>query len=130
MNLNSIDRDVANIKALFPNRLPNAPDVLSPKYARVVSILVGYDVELKVNFASEMREEVDKMYNEVKSTKGRMSIFGFLVSNGTRDNDSTGRVDTKFDDVKWDKTKGSMNLTPTKGQVYPTILGVVAQRFD
>ncbi|KAF9062906.1 hypothetical protein BDP27DRAFT_1451549 [Rhodocollybia butyracea] len=121
--------DVSNIKALFPDRLPDAPDVLSSKYAKVVSVLVGYDVELKVEFASELREEVDKIYQEVKSTGGRMSIFGFRVSAGAG-NGAADRVETKFDDVKWDKDSGSMSLTPTAGQVYPTILGAVAQRFD
>ncbi|KAG6826771.1 hypothetical protein H0H92_014511 [Tricholoma furcatifolium] len=121
--------DVANIKSLFPNRLPNAPDVLSPKYARIVSVLVGYDIELHVEFASSMREEVNRIYEEVKSTGGRMTIFGFRVSAGA-DDGSQDYVETKFSDVKWSQTTGSMSLTPTAGQVYPTILAAVAQRFD
>ncbi|KAE9389926.1 hypothetical protein BT96DRAFT_980533 [Gymnopus androsaceus JB14] len=121
--------DVANIKTLFPNRLPDAPDVLSSKYARIVSVLVGYDVELKLEFASEMREEVNRIYEEVKKTGGSMSIFGFRVSAGAGGG-STEHVETKFEDVKWDKAKGTMSLTPTEDQVYPTILGAVAQRFD
>ncbi|THU89673.1 hypothetical protein K435DRAFT_968983 [Dendrothele bispora CBS 962.96] len=123
--------DVPNIKTLFPNRLPNAPDVLSPKLARIVSVLVGYDVELKVSFGPEMREEVHSIYDEVKSTGGRMSIFGFHVDAGAGAGaGSTEHVNTKFNNVKWDKARGSMSLTPTAGQVYPTILGAVAQRFD
>ena len=122
-------RDIPNIKALFPNRLPDAPDVLDPKFARVVSLLVGYDVELKLEFASNIREEVNKIYEEVKKTGGRMSIFGFRVSAGAGGG-STEHVETKFEDVKWDNVTGSMSLTPTKGQVYPTILAAVAQRFD
>jgi len=121
--------DVANIRTLFPNRLPGAPDVLSSKFARVVSVLVGYDVELKLEFASEMREEVNKIYDEVKSTGGSFSIFGFRVSAGAGGG-SSEHVNTKFDDVKWDKASGSMSLTPTAGQVYPTILAAIAQRFD
>ncbi|KAG6831806.1 hypothetical protein H0H92_007483 [Tricholoma furcatifolium] len=121
--------DIANIRALFPNRLPNAPDVLSSKYARVASVLVGYDVELKLEFGSSMREEVNKIYDEVKTTGGSLSIFGFRVS-ASGSGGSTDHVNTNFDDVKWNKETGSMSLTPTKGQVYPTILAAVAQRFD
>jgi len=121
--------DIPNIKILFPNRLPAAPDVLSNKFAKIVSVLVGYDVELKVDFASEFREEVNKIYEEVKTTGGSLSIFGFRVSAGAGGG-STDRVETRFEDVKWDKVSGSMTLTPTKGQVYPTILAAVAQRFD
>ncbi|THU89675.1 hypothetical protein K435DRAFT_968985 [Dendrothele bispora CBS 962.96] len=128
-DINSGQWDVPNIKTLFPNRLPNAPDVLSSKFARIVSVLVGYDVELKLTFASEMREEVNKIYDEVKSTGGRMSIFGFYIDAGAGAG-SSEHVNTKFDDVKWDKASGAMSLTPTAGQVYPTILGAVAQRFD
>ena len=122
-------RDVPNIKDLFPDLLLDAPDVLSSKFARIVSVLVGYDVELKVDFASSIKEEVNKIYEEVKTTGGRMNIFGFRVSAGTS-GDLTECVETKFENVKWDRVKGSMSLTPTKGQVYPTILGAVTQRFD
>ncbi|KAF5344963.1 hypothetical protein D9757_014580 [Collybiopsis confluens] len=121
--------DVPNIKTLFPNRLSGAPDVLSSRFAKIASVLVGYDVELKVKFASDMREEVDRIYEEVKNTGGRLTIFGFRVSAGAGSG-STEHVVTKFDDVEWDKSSGSMSLTPTAGQVYPTILGVVAQKFE
>lgn len=120
-------RDIANIKALFPNRRAGAPpDILSSKYARIVSVLVGYDVELQLQFSSQIRDEVHKIYQEVKETHGSMSIFGFNVGGG----DSVERVETTFDDVKWDNVSGAMSLAPTKGQVYPTILAAVAQRFD
>jgi len=129
-NVNPGTWDIPNIKVLFPERLPDAPkDVLGSKFARVVSVLVGYDVELKLDFASELREEVHSIYQEVKSSGGSMSIFGFRVSAGGGGS-SSSRVETSFDDVKWDKSSGSMSLTPTKGQVYPTILGAVAQRFE
>ncbi|KAF9062913.1 hypothetical protein BDP27DRAFT_1427421 [Rhodocollybia butyracea] len=119
--------DVANIKALFPNRQTGAPpDVLGPKYAKVVSVIAGYDVQLRVQFSSEIRDEVHKIYQEVLETHGSMCIFGFDVGGS----DSTTRVDTSFDNVKWDNESGMMSLTPTKGQVYPTILAAVAQRFD
>ncbi|KAF5380287.1 hypothetical protein D9757_007975 [Collybiopsis confluens] len=117
--------DVPNIKTLFPNRLPGAPDVLSSKFAKISSVLVGYDVELKLDFASEMRDEVNSIYEEVESTGGNMSIFGFRVSAGGGGG-STEHVVAKFEDVKWDKSSGSMSLTPTAGQVYPTILAAVA----
>ena len=78
-NLKRLRRDVPNIRTLFPNRLPGAPDVLSSRFARITSVLVGYDVELKVDFASDLREEVNSIYEEVKNTGGRMSIFGFLL---------------------------------------------------
>ncbi|KAG6831807.1 hypothetical protein H0H92_007484 [Tricholoma furcatifolium] len=121
--------DVPNIKALFPKRLPTAPDVLSSKYAQVISILVGYDVQLNVKFGSSMRDEVNRIYEEVKSTGGWMSVFGFRVSAG-KDAGLTDQVVTNFHDVQWDQSTGSMSLTPTAGQVYPTILAAVAQRFD
>jgi hypothetical protein len=90
-------------------------------------MLVGFDVELKVEFASGIREEVHKLYRDVKKTGGSLSILGYQVSARAA---PTERVNTEFNGVKWDKANGSMSLTPTKGQVYPTILGVVAQRFD
>ena len=121
-------RDIPNIQTLFPNRLPNAPDALGSKSARIVSVLVGYDVELRLEFGSELRHEVNHIYEEVKKTDGRMSIFGFRVSAGVGGG-STEQVETKFEDVKWDKVTGLMSLTPVKGQVYPTILGAIAQRF-
>ncbi|KAG6831818.1 hypothetical protein H0H92_007495 [Tricholoma furcatifolium] len=121
--------DVAGIRTLFPDRVDGAPDVLSEKFARVVSVLVGYDVELRVSFASSMREEVHKMYTETKETGGSMSIFGFRVSAGAGGG-SSERVETSFDDVKWSQETGELVLAPTAGQVYPTILAAVAQRFD
>ena len=123
-----VHRDNPQIKLLFPERLPNAPDALSAGFARIVSVLVGYDVELKVEFGPEMREEVNNIYEEVKNTSGRMSIFGFRVSAGEGDG-STDHVVTRFEDVKWDKDTGLMSLTPTPGQVYPTILGAIARRL-
>jgi hypothetical protein len=114
---------------LFPDRLPAAPKVLTPQYARIVSIVAAYDPALELQFADDIREDVNKIYEEVKSTGGRMSIFGFRVSAETGD-DATDRVEAKFEDVKWDKASGSMSLRPVKGQVYPTILAAVSQRFD
>ncbi|KAG6850302.1 hypothetical protein H0H93_015244 [Arthromyces matolae] len=120
--------DVPNVKALFPSLIPGAPNVLGDEVAKIESILVGYDVELKVEFGSSLRDDVDKIYEEVKATGGSMSIFGFSVSAG-KGSGLKDRVESKFEDVKWDKATGSMSLTPVAGQVYPTILGVVARRF-
>ncbi|KAF5363127.1 hypothetical protein D9757_011708 [Collybiopsis confluens] len=125
--------NIPNVKTRFPDRIPDAPDALSPKVARILSVLAAYDIELKVNFASGIRNEVDKTYEEVKSTGGRMSVFGFHVSAGAdngSDNGSNEYIETKFEDVKWDEASGSMTLTAVKGQFYPTILGAVAHRFD
>ncbi|KAF5363120.1 hypothetical protein D9757_011714 [Collybiopsis confluens] len=121
--------DVPAVKARFPDRVPDAPNVLSPKVARMLSVIAAYDVQLKVSFASDMRDEVEEIYEEVKNTGGRMSVFGFHVSAGAG-NGSDEYVETKFDDVKWDKASGTMSLTPVKGQPYSTILGAVAHRFD
>lgn len=122
-------RDIANVKTLFPNCLPDAPEALSSKFAKIISVLVGYDVELRLEFAPEIREEINILYEAVRTTRGRMSVFGFRVS--ARPGESwNDRVETKFEDVKWDKATGSMRLPPIQGQVHPTILGVVAQRFD
>ncbi|KAF9062905.1 hypothetical protein BDP27DRAFT_1427413 [Rhodocollybia butyracea] len=121
--------DVPNIKALFPGRLPEAPEALTSKYAKVVSVLVGYDVELRLEFAPEIREEINILYEAVRKTKGRMNIFGFRVS--ARPGDYWyDRVETKFEDVQWDKATGLMRLPANTGQVHPSILGVVARRFD
>ncbi|KAF5368198.1 hypothetical protein D9757_011290 [Collybiopsis confluens] len=122
--------DIPDIKTQFPDRLPYSPDALGTKFVRVVSILVGYDIELRVQFVSKLRDQVDSIYEQVKSTRGRMSIFGFHVSAGLEGGTTTlDQVETRFEDVKWDKSSGIMTLTPTKNQVYPTILGAVAQRF-
>ncbi|KAF5347695.1 hypothetical protein D9757_013498 [Collybiopsis confluens] len=125
--------DIPNIKALFPHRAPGAPpEVLSSKFTQIVSVLVGFDVELKVEFASEMREEVDKIYEEVKKTGGNMTVLGFRVSAGASGgvDGSDNHVETKFDDVKWSRKTGSMNMTQNSGQVCPTILAVVGQKFE
>ncbi|KAG6831809.1 hypothetical protein H0H92_007486 [Tricholoma furcatifolium] len=121
--------DVAGIKTLFPNRVEGAPDVLSEKYARIVSVLVGYGVELRVTFASSMRDEVNKLYTETKETGGSMNIFGFRVSAGAGGG-SSECVNARFDDIQWSQETGELVLTPTHGQVYPAILAAVAQRFD
>ncbi|KAF5339961.1 hypothetical protein D9757_014569 [Collybiopsis confluens] len=174
--------DLPDIKTLFPNRLPNAPDILDPKLARMVSLLVGYDVELRVKFSSALRgpqegpdwstqkvNQVDQIIKDVQENGGSLSVFGFRVPvQGTNDKSPEGapgipsapgipvklpgsrppgnsdggasgratlgsplqRVDTKFENVNWSKEDGELVLTPTKGQVYPTILGAVAQRFQ
>jgi hypothetical protein len=118
-------RDVPNIKPLFPDRLPDAPEVLTPKFARIVSIVAAYDPVLELQFAEDIREDVNKIYEEVKSTGGRMSILGFRVPD-----DSADRAQTKFEDVKWNKASGLMSLSLVKGQVYPTILAAISQRLD
>ncbi|KAG6850303.1 hypothetical protein H0H93_015245 [Arthromyces matolae] len=120
--------DVPNVKALFPSLVSGAPNVLGDQVAKIESVLVGYDVELKVEFGSSLRDEVDKIYEKVKATGGSMNIFGFSVSAG-KGEELDDRVKSKFEDVKWNKATGSMSLTPVAGQVYPTILGVVARRF-
>ncbi|KAG6827073.1 hypothetical protein H0H92_013277 [Tricholoma furcatifolium] len=128
--------NIPSIQTLFPNRLPGAPDVLNPTLSRVVNVLVGYDVQLQVTFGSSLRGKVDQIYQEVKSNGGNMSVFGFHVSTGEPlgagggTGNTTKHVVTKFNDVQWDKENGQMILTPTAGQAYPTILGVVAERFD
>ncbi|KAF5341429.1 hypothetical protein D9757_007536 [Collybiopsis confluens] len=120
-------KDVPDIKKF--ERAKDAPtDVLSSKYGRIIAILVGYDVELRVKFAHEMREEVNSIYEEVKATGGRMSILGFQVSAG-KEETPPDHVVTKFDHVRWNRSEGTMVLVPNSGQVYPTILGALAQRF-
>jgi hypothetical protein len=137
----SLTRDVPDIRTLFPDRLPDAPAVLSSKFAKMVSLLVGYDVQLRLEFASEVKGKVDDIIKEVRTSGGTMSVFRYRVSvgedvqmgeagGGVAVDDLKSRVDTNFEDVKWDKEKGVLILTPTKGQVYPTILGAVAQRFQ
>ncbi|KAG6852728.1 hypothetical protein C0991_009484 [Blastosporella zonata] len=121
--------DAADIKTLFPDLRPGHPeDVLGPKFARVTSVLVGYDVQLTVNFGAKLAEEVGKIYDEVKENGGGLTIFGIRVSveagGRSKEND-----EYRFDGIKWDKTKGSLTLTPSTGQLTPTFLGAVAQRF-
>ncbi|KAF5373376.1 hypothetical protein D9757_009752 [Collybiopsis confluens] len=92
-----VQKDIPDIKTQFPDRLPAAPDVLSSKVAEIVSVLVGYDLKLRVQFAPEIRAEVDSIYEEVKATKGRMSIFGFHVSAGkAATHRTTSRQDSRM----------------------------------
>ncbi|KAF5383913.1 hypothetical protein D9757_007346 [Collybiopsis confluens] len=121
--------DAPNPKVLFPIVADGAPpDVLGPKFAKISSVMIGYDVELKIDFDEDLRNEVHQIYEEVKTTKGRMSIFGFWVSAGAGGS-SSERVETKFDDVKWSKESGSMRLPAASGQGAPILLGAIAQKF-
>ncbi|KAF9062907.1 hypothetical protein BDP27DRAFT_1368461 [Rhodocollybia butyracea] len=98
-----------------------------------------FDIQpANVKFGSEIKDKVDQIINEVRTTGGSMSIFGFHVAvngsgagaGGGAVGNSTKRVDAKFEDIQWDNETGSLRLPPTKGQVYPTILAVIAQRFQ
>ncbi|KAG6917398.1 hypothetical protein DXG01_002667 [Tephrocybe rancida] len=122
--------DSPDIKTIFPTLRPGAPpDVLGPKYARVTSLLCGFDVQLKVKFAAEMREEVNQIYQEVKEKGGNLTIFGIRFSVGAGGG-SRERDEYKFKDIEWDKFSGSLTITPSTGQLTPTFLGAIARRFD
>lgn len=120
--------DVPNIKTRFPKLVDGAPDVLSSRYARPISVLVGYDVTLTATFGHSIRNEAKELYDKAKNTGGSIKIFGFEVSR-TDGDESSERINTNFEGVKWDDTTGSITLTPDSKQVYPSVLAVVGQRL-
>jgi hypothetical protein len=125
----NLTRDIPEVTSLFPNRFPNAPHVLSSKFARIVSVIVGYDVALSVKFAPEMRDEVHEICQSAKETGAPMNIFGVQVP---AEDDPIGpqhQVEVRHSNLSWDRVEGEMLVTPTLSLYYPTILGVVARRF-
>ena len=93
IEITNLSRDVPNVKTLFPELLPEASEFLnSKKLARAISVIVGYDIELKVTFKGDLGEEVNKMYEEARDSGGSMTIFGVSVSAG----DGSDDVKTKF----------------------------------
>lgn len=73
-----------------------------------------------------MKAEVREWYDKARTTGGSVRIFGFQVGGG---GSSTEHVHTNFDGATWDQASGSITLTPAPGQVYPSVLAVVAQRL-
>jgi len=123
-------RDIPDVLTLFPDRLPDAPQVLSAKFTRIVSVVVGYEVELIITFAPELRHEVHDIYRNAKDTGAPMHIFGIEVSAADDKTGPKDQVPVKIQKVSWDGGSGELRVAPTRGLSYPTILGVVAQRFD
>lgn len=103
-------------------------DILSPKHAKPISVLVGYDVALTVTFGTSMKTEVHEWYDKARRSSGGLSIFGFNVS-GAGGGGSSEHVHTSFDGVTWDESTGSITLTPAPRQVYPSVLAVLARRL-
>ncbi|KAG6831820.1 hypothetical protein H0H92_007497 [Tricholoma furcatifolium] len=100
--------DVPNVQTLFPKLLPDAPEFHDwNKLARATSVIVGYDIELKVTFKGDLADEVDKMYDEARQSGGGMTIFGVGVSAS----DGSDDVKTKFEDVQWNKPSGTMTIS-------------------
>ncbi|KAG6826772.1 hypothetical protein H0H92_014512 [Tricholoma furcatifolium] len=69
--------NVENVKTLYPNRDPGAPDVLNPKYARPLAFLLAYDPKLVV----EIRDgtQTTKLNKSTTTNdKPYASVFGIL----------------------------------------------------
>jgi hypothetical protein len=128
ITLTLILRDVPNVKNLFPNLVGGAPEVLTSKHAKPISVLVGYDIALTARFGTKIKKEVHEMYERARTGGGNLRIFGYHVS-GSAGGSYSDKVKTSFDDVKWDEASGTLTLTPIPGQVYPSVLGVLARRL-
>ncbi|KAJ7034391.1 hypothetical protein C8F04DRAFT_1183210 [Mycena alexandri] len=120
--------DVPNVKNLFPNLVAGAPEVLTSKHAKPISVLVGYDIALTARFGTKIKKEVHEMYERARTGGGNLRIFGYHVS-GSAGGSYSDKVKTSFDDVKWDEASGTLTLTPVPNQVYPSVLGVLARRL-
>jgi hypothetical protein len=115
---------------LFPDRLPNATQVLSTKFTRIVSVVVGYEVELIITFTEKLRAEVHDIYRKAVETGAALHIFGVEVPAADDKTGPKDQVPVKIESVSWDEGSGELRVAPTRGLSYPSILGVVAQRFE
>ncbi|KAG6917396.1 hypothetical protein DXG01_002665 [Tephrocybe rancida] len=108
-----------DIKTILPElRTGVAKNILAPMYARVNSVLVGYHVQLTVDFRAELINEVDSIYEEVKEKGGTLTVSGIFVSCETGGASSDPNDEYRFEGIKWDKANGFSSMAPEHRPAY------------
>ncbi|KAF8877748.1 hypothetical protein CPB84DRAFT_1828760 [Gymnopilus junonius] len=108
--------DFFDVKTQFPKRVPDAPDVLNPKFARPSSFLAGYNIHLKVTIGGGFK---DKASEEAKNLGQDVKFYGISVSGGDGPEILFNGGETKDGEL----------VILTAVVPYPVILAILAQRL-
>ncbi|KAF8870109.1 hypothetical protein CPB84DRAFT_1968277 [Gymnopilus junonius] len=108
--------DFFDVKTQFPKRVPDAPDVLNPKFARPFSFLAGYNIHLKVTIECGFEDKASK---EAKNLDQGVKLYGMSVSGG----------DGPEILFNGGEAKDGESVILTAVVPHPVILAVLAQRL-
>ena len=95
---------------------------MTPMY-RPASILVGYQVKLKVSMPKSLYDSVNETYKKAVSNSGSVNFLGISISSASSDASSN----TDFSSVVTNDQAYSFEI-PASNNTFPVLLGVLGRK--